>query len=88
MNIGIIFAGIQRQKIAQEIQENQLASYSSNYFVNRIRPVLKDLSELSARTYISYLQEAEAMILQGEGEENTYNYFCMKLRELNQHFRG
>ena len=86
--IGIIAASISRQKIAQEAQENQLALYTSHHFVQRIRPIFKDLSERSARTYISYLQEAQEMILQGESEENTYNFFCMRLCRLNPNFRG
>lgn len=82
------FRALSTQRIAREEQENMLALYTDFQFVNRLRPVIKELSERSVRTYISYLLEAQEMILQGESEENTYNYFCMKLCELNPHFRG
>lgn len=85
--INAITSSIFRQKIAQEVQENQLAAYTSAFFVERLRPVLKDLSECTGRTYISYLIEAQDRIIQGESETDTYDYFRMKLCRAN-HFYG
>ena len=86
--INAIISSIYRQKAQQQAQENQLAAYTGIFFVERLRPVLKDLSEYTGRTYISYLQEAQDMILKGESEAYTYNHFCMKLCRFNPHFRG
>lgn len=86
--INAITSSIYRQKAQQQAQENQLAVYTNTNFVAWLRPVLKDLSEITARTYISYLQEAQDMILNGETEENTYNYFRMKFCRENQNFGG
>lgn len=77
--INAITSSIYRQKAQQQAQENQLAAYTSTFFVERLRPVLKDLSEYTGRTYISYLIEAQDRIIQGESETDTYDYFRMKL---------
>lgn len=86
--INEITSSIFRQKAQQQAQEDQLAAYTNTNFVAWLRPILKDLSEMTARTYISYLLEAQDMISKGETEENTYNYFCMKLCRENQNFGG
>ena len=85
--INAITASIFQQKAQQQAHENQLAAYTSTFFVDRLRPVLKDLSEHTGRTYNSYLIEAQDRIIQGESETDTYDYFRMKLCRAN-HFYG
>ena len=85
--INAITLSIFRHKAYQQAHENQLAAYTSTFFVERLRPVLKDLSEYTGRTYISYLIEAQDRIIQGESETDTYDYFRMKLCRA-KHFYG
>ena len=80
----IIFRALQAQTIAQAEQENMLATYTDFKFVERLRPVITELSKTNTRTYISYLLEAQEMILQGESKENVYEQFFVRLAKLKQ----
>lgn len=82
MKFASIFAALNRYEIENQMQESQLASYSNFDFVCSLKPILKQLSALTARTYRSYLFEAQEMILQGESEENIYTHFFMRLCRL------
>ena len=61
--------------------ENELAAVSNYAFVRALRPVAGELSELSYRTYISYLAEAKEMILSGKEMSAVLYHFDKLLQE-------
>lgn len=72
-------------KLTDEMKaENELAACSNYYFVDALRPVSQELTELTGRTYKSYLAEAQELLMQGAEMADVLNYFDAKLYELKE----
>lgn len=80
-----IFAG-EALKTATEIMEheNALAAAGNYDIVWALRPVARELSELTGDRYIDYLDQAREMLLQGKDRADVLYHFDMMLYDMKQ----
>lgn len=58
--------------------ENEIRKLSNSVFVDSFRFVAKDLSEITEIPYLTYLNEAKKMLMQGIKKQDVmYHYDCI-----------
>lgn len=64
--------------------ENALAVAGNYDVVFALRPVAKELSQLTGNTYVNYLDRAKEMLLEGKDIPEVLCYFDVMLHELKE----
>lgn len=65
-------------------KENDLAKIANYAFVDAFRTTAKVLSEVTSRTYVSYLDEAMDMLLEGNDPAEVLCYFDLILERMKE----
>ena len=62
--------------------ENALAAVSNYDLVHALRPVARDLSELTGKRYVDILDQAKGMLLEGKDIPDVLHHFDWMLYDL------
>lgn len=55
--------------------ENDVRKLSNSTFIDAFKPVAHEISEITGIPYLTYLNKAKEMLLQGVGMQDTMYYF-------------
>lgn len=76
---------IKLETVAEDLEaENELAALAGYDFLCCIKPVLKDLSACTGKSYGDYLEECKQVLLSGTGFADTLYHFDMLLYDAEE----
>ena len=64
--------------------ENKVAALAGIEFLDKLKPILQELSKMSVASYSKFLEKAVGDLLRGMTAELVYFKFGMRLRDLKE----